>query len=251
MFGLQELFTLVFVLFALSSFAVLLILRYNRKRIAHKGELIQKDTEKDIAIKQTAFDTQEAERKRIGEDLHDDIGPKLGIVKMQLEMVGMKHPEVKSAIQPVVTELRDTMKHVRKVSHDLVPQILYEMGLTTSLKHISKQVNDMQGLSSTATISDQLGDMNKKKELVIYRIVQESVNNALKHASASRIDIDLSIIDGVINVSVKDDGIGIVESSTTGLGLTSMKDRAATFNGSVDIQSAAENGTEVLLNLPI
>lgn len=230
---------------------VAFIFFFLNKRVEFKVSLKQKDVEKDIAIKQTAVDTQEAERKRIGEDLHDDIGPKLGILKMQLEMVGMKHPEVKSSIKPVVTELRETMKHVRKVSHDLVPQVLYEIGLAASIKSISKQVDGMSGLSSEATISSDLVEMDKKKELVIYRIVQESVNNALNYASASRIDITLAIIDGVIRVEIKDNGVGIDKKAKAGLGLQSMKDRATTFNGAVQVSSESNAGTTIALNLPL
>jgi len=230
---------------------VAFIFFFLNKRLEFKVTLKQKDAEKDLAIKKTAFDTQEAERKRIGEDLHDDIGPMLGALKMKLQMVGMTHPAAVPDIKVVSEELRATMKHVRKVSHDLVPQTLYEMGLSASLKHISGQLDRMVGLSSTARISDQLVDMDKKKELAIYRIVQESVNNAIKHSEANRIDIDLAIIDGVIKVRIKDDGIGISEDATNGLGLQSMKDRAAAFDGTIDIQSDAQNGTEVLLNLSI
>jgi len=201
MFGLEELLSIAFVLFALSTFAILLILRFNKKRIEHKGELVQKDAEKDIAIKQTAFETQEAER------------------------------------------------NVREVSHDLVPAVLYELGLPTALKSISQQLDNMSGLHSKAHIDPDLPKMDKKKELAIYRIVQESVNNAIKHANASTIDISLNSEDGEVTAKISDNGSGIPQDKkdATGLGLSNMRERAAVFNGFIEIQSSSDVGTSVLL----
>ena len=253
MFTIWQLLTMVFVLFGLSTFVILIVLRFNRKRIEHGDELVQKDAEKDIAVKKTAFETQEAERKRIGEDLHDDIGPQLGLMKMQLSIVKMKHPGISEALEPLTQQLKDTMKHVREVSHDLVPAVLYELGLSTALKGISNQLDNMAGLSSAAHIDADLPELDKKKELAIYRIVQESVNNAIKHADATRIDIYLTEENGQVIAKVIDNGSGIAEDKkdAAGLGLTSMRERAAAFNGSVNLDSVTTQGTTVLLNLPI
>lgn len=253
MFSLWQLLTMVFVLFGLSTFVVLIVIRFNRKRIEHGDELVKKDVEKDIAVKKTAFETQEAERKRIGEDLHDDIGPQLGLMKMQLSMITMKNPEMTEALQPLRDQLKGTMKHVREVSHDLVPAVLYELGLATALKSISSQLDNMVGLHSITQIDDDLPSLDKKKELAIYRIVQESVNNAIKHADASQIDIHLTQEKGQVIAKVIDDGSGIAEDKkdVAGLGLTSMKERAAAFHGEVSLLSDANQGTVVSLILPI
>lgn len=232
---------------------VAFIFFFLNKRVEFNLSLKRKDVEKDLAVKKTAFDTQEAERKRIGEDLHDDIGPQLGLMKMQLSMVKMKHPELAETLTPLSNQLKDTMKHVREVSHDLVPAVLYELGLSTALKSISNQLDNMEGLTSVAHIDTDLPPMDKKKELAIYRIVQEGVNNAIKHADASQIDIYLTEEVGQVIAKVIDNGTGISEDKkdAAGLGLKNMRARAAAFGGSVNLDSGSNPGTAVLLNLPI
>ena len=232
---------------------VAFIFFFLNKRVEFNITLKRKDAEKDIAVKQTAFETQEAERKRIGEDLHDDIGPQLGLIKMQLSMVKMKHPDLMEALDPLSNQLKDTMKHVRKVSHDLVPAVLYELGLSTALKSISNQLDNMADLHSEAHIDADLPPIDKKKELAIYRIVQESVNNAIKHADATQIDIHLTQENGIVIAKVIDNGSGIADDKKdlAGLGLSSMRERAAAFSGSVHLESGSTQGTTVLLNLPI
>ncbi len=253
MFKLEQFLIIVFVLFSLTSFVILLVIRYNRKRIEHGDELDQKDTEKDIAIKQTAFETQEAEKKRIGEDLHDDIGPQLAFMKLQLEMYNMKHSGTNPELEELSKQLKDAIKHVREVSHDLVPAVLFELGLATALKSISRRLDNLSHLQSDVIVDADLPPMEKKKELVIYRIVQESVTNAIKHADCSRIDIHLTVENNQVVVKVIDDGVGIAatKGDSNGLGMTNMRDRAAAYNGSIDLHSTADSGTEILLRLPI
>jgi len=246
-------FLITFVLLCLSGVMVVFVYFFLKKRIQFYKDLKNKDAEKDLAIKKTAFDTQEAERKRIGEDLHDDIGPQLGLMKMQLSMVKMKHPGLEEDLAPLSNQLKDTMKHVREVSHNLVPAVLYELGLSTALKSISNQLDDMVGLSSAVDIDSDLPSIDKKKELAIYRIIQESVNNAIKHAHASQIDIHLTQQDGQVIAKVIDNGKGIAadKQDLAGLGLKNMKARAAAFRGSINLESTSQKGTTVLLILPL
>lgn len=249
MIGFTQILSLIFVLAALSAFAIMIIIRFNRKRIEHAGELVQKEAEKSLAIKQTAFDTQEAERKRIGEDLHDDIGPRLAMLKMQLSNVKRKHPNTAKALDPLLDQFKETISHVRKVSHDLVPNVLYELGLAESIRSISRSINHMHGLSSTCEIDDDLPEMNKKKELAVYRIIQEGVNNAIKHSEASEINIHLYLEDNHIIAKVTDDGIGMSSKKSDGIGLQNIRKRAEMFDGKLDIQSVENQGTKLLVKL--
>lgn len=246
-------FLITFVILCLSGAMVAFIYFFLIKRIQFSKDLKMKDSEKDLAVKQTAFSTQEAERKRIGEDLHDDIGPQLGLMKMQLSMIKMKHPDLRETLAPLSNQLNDTMKHVREVSHDLVPTVLYELGLTIALKGISSQLDIMVGLESSVYMKEGMPPIDKKKELAIYRIVQESVNNAIKHANASQIDIYLTSENGQLIAKVIDNGSGIAEDKKdiAGLGLTSMRERAIAFNGSIILDSGIDKGTTVLLKLPL
>jgi len=167
-------------------------------------------------------------------------------------MIKEQQPKLKEPREPLANQLSDTIQHVREVSHDLVPAVLYKLGLSTALKSISNQLDNMVGLSSVAHIDTNLPTIDKKKELAIYRIVQESVNNAIKHAYASQIDIYLNIVDGELIAKVVDNGGGIAEDKkdAAGLGLNSMKERAEAFNGSVHLHSDLKHGTSVWLRLP-
>jgi signal transduction histidine kinase len=185
---------------------------------------------------------QEDERKRIAQDLHDDVGNSLAAVK---NMVIQKRESVK-----VEHEIDNLISTIRNISHDLMPVDFNQFSLTEIIGHT---VNKFKDHNHTDLEFDQTGQAVKidpLKELVIYRIINEIINNIFKHSKATSAFIQLIYQRETLVVTVEDNGSGIQKSKTEeGIGLRSIRSRAAYINAKLNIESD-DKGTLIILEVP-
>jgi two-component system, NarL family, sensor kinase len=200
---------------------------------------------------------QEEERSRIAKDLHDGLGGLLSGTK--LSFTTMKEnliltPENAVQFDKSLTMLDNTMSDLRKVAHNLMPEALVKFGLTEALKDFCS------GIQSTKTVSviyQKLGSDEKYEnttEVFIYRIVQELVNNALKHAQATEILVQLATHKNRIHITVEDNGVGYeidTIQNKKGNGLNNVEYRVNYLNGTIDTVSSPSNGTAVNIEFKI
>lgn len=194
--------------------------------------------------------TQENERKRISDTLHDSVSQLLYGVKIKLRQFGKNKPTA-TEMSDINKLLDQAIEETRNISFELAPSILTDFGLLVTIEELAKRLS-----SKNLTIKAKVTGFHKRsdilKETNIYRIVQELVNNSMKHAEATEIKIQL-IENKVVEIIIQDNGKGYdvkeQERSPSGSGLSSIKNRLSLYNGSLDVVSEPGRGTTVHVKL--
>lgn len=200
---------------------------------------------------------RETERVAISRELHDDLGQALTAVKIDLGLIKQKisNPEALVRINKVSSLVSDTIKTVQRLTSQLRPQILEDLGLEAAIEWHTKEFAERFGVKISLNLElDSEVYISPDASLTVFRIMQESLTNIARHSKATRIEIQLSRTTDSIHFRVTDNGIGIKAdelNSKQSFGLIGMKERAASMDGILEIFNLEGNGTEVLLVFPI
>ena len=245
------------------AFCMIAFVMYYQKRRFEEEKRIN-DIEKNYnrLLLDTALNSEETERRRIAQDLHDDIGTMLSLTKLSLnqlsKLVGNSGDEKEESIMKKSQSLvEETILHVRRITRDLVPTTLERFGLMEAIEEfIHKLEEDNNLVIAFQSNTEEFPRQGQKLELTLYRIMQELVNNAIKHASCTKIDIVLEIDEEMIGLRVTDNGVGfdpekIKESNLAGLGLLGIESRLAIVNGTVQYEQPAKGGSSAIARIPV
>ena len=180
--------------------------------------------------------TQERERKRIAGDLHDGIGTSLSSIKLQIADAMTEETPDQTRAREINDNLTDVIDEIKRIVYDLHPPGLERYGLHSGLKGLADRINKASEIN---VIFDYYGqrDVMQPVSITIFRIIQELINNTLKHARASEIRIHINEFDDEINIMYEDNGIGMIGSRFTGLGLHSIESRVRSLNGRMSWES--------------
>lgn len=196
---------------------------------------------------------REEERRRLRRDLHDSLGPSLGAVALRIQTArNLAKPapdEADRMLEQATTEVTAALTDVRRLVHDLRPPALDELGLVRAIE----QQADAFRLGGLVVCVDAgpLGPLPAGVEVAAYRIASEALTNVARHAAASRCDIVLRLEDAMLELSVTDDGIGIGEQVPAGVGMLSVRERAAELGGVCSVTCPPSGGTAVRVRLPL
>ncbi len=194
------------------------------------------------------------EQQRIGEELHDGLGQQLTGLSMLAQSLLNKatKPEYELASQ-LASGLHEALIQVRKLSRGLIPVQINAKGFMISLQEITETIERQSNISIKLQINDEVLLFDDATATHLYRIVQESLNNAIKHADASKVTVSLKSIQDYGVLEITDNGIGIPLNipDSSGLGLNIMKHRCGLFNGEITINPAGHQGTKVCCRFPI
>jgi PAS domain S-box-containing protein len=199
---------------------------------------------------------QERERKRIAGELHDGIGQCLSAIKFKIEEIvetADKNAKSFESLNVLVPLLQNATAEVRRIAMDLRPSILDDLGLKATVNWLSREYRAIySSIELDASIEVAEAEISEILKTVLYRVIQESLNNIAKHAQATRLTITLMKIEDKINLSITDNGIGFsLDANRTdipasiGLGLSSMKERVELTRGTFNIQSVLGEGTVI------
>jgi len=263
-------FTMVSLLFGVGAIliAVFLILLFYQQRLSANEIILRqseeinfqkiRELENSMALQnmQSMLKGQEVERERIAKDLHDSLGGLLSTIKLRFDKLDWKgHPTENASEITKVNDLIDVAcEEVRNISHDLKPGALENLGLVEAIQDLVNRYNRTQGpqifFQSFGLKPESLPNIDSSTH--IYRIIQELIHNAVKHANAKEILVQLQIQDGDLEITVEDDGKGIEPSqSTHGIGLENIKSRVSYLGGNISIDSSPETGTSILILVPL
>ncbi len=197
---------------------------------------------------------QEAERTRISQDLHDSLGGTLSTLKLQYDSLQLDHSDLTHdrAFQKIMGMIDDACTEVRDIARNLKPIALEKLGLAAALKDLINRysVRDVMEISLHTHQID--GVLSKEAKLHVYRIIQELLNNAIKHANAKEIDVQLNKMDDSLYIMVEDNGSGFDQNSAKqGLGLGNLQSRVNVLRGDMEIDSSPERGTSVTVHIPL
>jgi PAS domain S-box-containing protein len=203
------------------------------------------------------FTNQEDERRRIAQDLHDDIGQSMTALILNLKAIqGELEPGRKGIgdqIKETIRVVEDMMRHIRQVLYELRPPSFDTTSLTKTLEALCSSMALSTGLRVIFSSQDQLPLIPNSQATALYRLLQEGTNNAVKHAKATSVWINLDYMDGEVNISLEDDGQGFDpdQRSSYGIGLEGLRERFLALGGNFDIESAPGKGTRLFGSLPI
>ena len=194
---------------------------------------------------------QEAERRRIAQELHDEVGQSMTAILLVLGRAA------DDADQPLRDELhqaqeitRESLDEVRRLVRRLRPGVLDDLGLISALTSLTHDFATHTGLRVVRRFDADLPVLDHETELVLYRVAQESLTNAARHADAERLEVSLGRADGAVVLTITDDGRGI-EAACEGAGIRGMRERALLIGAALDITSAPGTGTRIRLAAPV
>jgi signal transduction histidine kinase len=227
----------------------------------------------DISVQKRAEDTmrglssqlvnrQEAERKFVAQELHDGIGGKLTAIKYSIEKIinevqGEKKP-IKASLQNILSIVQDTIDDNQRIYHNLHPSILDDLGLDAALRGLCREFGEVYDSIAVETHFE----VPEKRirghlKILIYRILQEALNNVAKHSRADMVKVSLRLVENKVELAIEDDGKGFdlaevqkMDFPKRGVGLESIKERTIIFGGSLDIHTAPAKGTTIRVSWP-
>jgi two-component system sensor histidine kinase UhpB len=198
-----------------------------------------------------ALHAQEAERQRIAQDLHDEVGQSLTAVLLGLKRaIDIAPPEVAEELRPVRETTRASLEEVGRISQRLRPGVLADLGLLDSLSSLASDLTARSGVPVLRGFLPGLPELAPESELVVYRVAQEALTNVVRHAHARQVQLGLSRRGDAVVLRVADDGIGGADTAA-GTGIQGMQERAQMVGGRLEIRSPRGGGTEVLLEVPV
>ena len=204
-------------------------------------------------LSQATIDGQEKERQEIGKELHDNIGQQLTTVKLLLDLAkSSPETEITRMVTRALKGVSDIIDEIRSISRSLVPSSLQDLGFIESVNDLVDSLRHTQAISINFDHLDFDEDiLPDNKTLSLFRIIQEQLNNILKHANAKNVTVTLRTTEAQVILQINDDGSGFdTRKIRKGLGLSNIRNRAELFGGSVDIRSSPGNGCEIKVYMP-
>ncbi|WP_408026723.1 tetratricopeptide repeat-containing sensor histidine kinase [Tenacibaculum litoreum] len=204
--------------------------------------------DQELKLVKASLEGQNNERKRIARELHDSIGGNLATIKLQLSNKSKLEQE------SLIKQVDETYNQVRELSHNLMPKKFKDSAFTTI---ITEYINNVKALSKeqiTLQIhpAEEVNQIDENLKVELYKIIQELLTNALKHAKARQIDIQLSVFNNTIQLLFEDDGVGFDQEKVKyGLGFQNLKDRLKTIRGNILINSFPSRGTVIDIDVPL
>jgi two-component system sensor histidine kinase UhpB len=200
----------------------------------------------------TALAAQEAERLRVARELHDEIGQTLTAVAIEAGSAAHGDSELARALRNVADGVRESLEEVRRIARELRPEALDDLGLVNALIALSTRIGAQGGPRVRRDLQAELPPLSSDVELVIYRVAQESLTNALRHSGAREVTLSLTADAEEVTLAVTDDGKGLpTQLSRDGSGIAGMRERALLVGGMLSLASVTGQGTEVRLTIPI
>lgn len=251
---------IISVVVVISSFLLYLVIAQRNSNVELKFVQKQQETNEEIynlmlSQNESIEEARDLEKKRISQELHDGVLGRLFGTRLSLDSLNRNHTE--DAINSrglYINELKAIEDEIRKVSHELNTDFVSGSGFIDIIKTLIETQTLAYGLNYSLIHDESISwdDVNNKKKIHIYRIIQETLHNIYKHAKAENLDISLNLKIDVICLMIIDDGVGYdVEKAKSGIGLKNMKSRMNDINGIFKITSLKNKGTTVLVEVPM
>lgn len=239
---------------------VIFIIFHQRRVIRFQNKLQQLEQDQQKILLNASIKLQEEERQRLAADLHDDAGPLLATARLYLNenLVNQDKSTQLQSIFQARQIIDDTIQLIRNISHSLMPPTLKNFGLESAVNDLFQKISGSGSINASSRFHEYKDRLKAEKELVIFRIVQELINNILKHSSASFIHLTQNVHGDKFYLRIHHDGRGIVQAdfdklnrSTVGLGLKNISSRLRVVQGNINFEKdISQTYYKVTIELP-
>lgn len=210
-----------------------------------------------LAFARGMLESQESERRRIAASLHDSLGQNLLVIRSQAHLA-LQSPADRSGVRQRLEEISNTtvqaLNEVREITHDLRPYQLDRLGLSQAIRAITRKASESHSLSFACHVDAIDGILDNYCEIHVYRIVQEGINNIVKHSGATEATVVIKNASGALSISIRDNGRGLAAGNTSsdaGFGLSGIRERAKIMGGIARIDSSPSQGVNLQVQLPL
>jgi signal transduction histidine kinase len=238
--------------------ALLLYRNFKQKQKLQQHRISELETLQQLTATEAVLKGEEQERTRLAKDLHDGLGGMLSGIKYSLNtMKGnlIMTPENNQAFERSINMLDSSIQEMRRVAHNMMPEALVKFGLDTALKDFCNDISKSGALQiSYQSIGLENEVLEQTTAITIYRIVQELINNTMKHAAAKTAIVQVTKSVNQFAITVEDDGTGFdtaILKQSGGIGWSNIRNRVEFLKGTLDIQSEKEKGTSVHIELNV
>jgi two-component system sensor histidine kinase UhpB len=194
---------------------------------------------------------QEAERLRIAQELHDQVGQELTAVLLLLSSLESKAPEeLRTAVLEAQNSVRASLEDVRRIAIDLRPEALDDLGLESALAVLCDRFAQRTGIEISYEVSEPVPELSTEAELVVYRVAQEALTNVARHSGSAAAELSLRSDAGRVVLTVRDHGRGLGSDQAPGSGIRGMRERAGLIGATLEFGGVPGGGSEVRLEMP-
>ena len=227
--------------------------------LAASREAIEQNEEQLHTLTGRILTAQEEERRRIAQDLHDDVNQRLALLMLDMQRIDRRldsgMAEVQQAVRNVLKGLEDLSDDVRYMAYRFHPSILDDLGLKAALQRLLDDFSSRAGVKTLFVHQPFDHSLEKTAATALYRVVQECLSNIARHAEAKRVEVEVTVEDEGMVVVVRDDGMGFdqraLHRTAGGLGLLNMRERLLAVQGSCEVESMPGKGTTVSMYVPL
>jgi two-component system, NarL family, sensor kinase len=249
--------TIAFLL--LGVFIITFITFYNKRKNRYIREKQEMKNEFEKVLLQSQLEIQEQTVNVVSQEIHDNIGQVLSLAKLNIGMIDICQPE---SAQVKINDSRDlvgkAIQDLRNLARSMSTSYITEMGLLRAIEHEVEMIGRSGAFLPQLTVEGNVIKINPQQELIVFRILQELINNIIKHAAAKKVDIRIVFTGELLNITVIDNGKGFDATQLTysgnsafGLGLRNMKNRAQLIGADFSITSIPGTGTTANIRLPL
>ena len=234
-------------------------LRESETSLKASQQELQESREELRSLAGQLLTAQEEERRRIARDLHDDVNQRLAMLAMDLRRIERKQIGDETATMHMISSITERLTRVsddvRQLAYRFHPSILDDLGLVKAVRRLVDDFSDSTGLVAMYVHRDPVAPVPTNIATCVYRIAQETLTNVARHAHASEVEVELICDEGMITLSVRDNGVGFdlarASQERGRLGLLSMKERVRLVGGTLDVIAAQGSGTHVEVHVPL
>lgn len=246
---------------ALAIGLIVFIVFHQRRVIRYQAQLQEMEEEQQKILLNASIRWQEEERQKIAADLHDDAGPLLATARLYLNE-NLVHQDISTQLQSIYNAkqiIDDTIQLIRNISHSLMPPTLKNFGLESAVNDLFQKISGSGIVNASCRFHDYRRRLRPEQELLIFRIIQELVNNILKHSSASFIHVTQNYNEDKFFIRLHHDGRGITQSdfdrlnkSSLGLGLKNIQSRTKVLQAKIEFErDLSQTYFKVTLEIPV
>ena len=230
---------------------ILVIFFFYKRKLAEKERATQLEKQRFKAV----IEAEEKERVRIAKELHDGLGQVLSTAKLNVAgLEGNVDKEDEVLVSNSMSLIDDAVNEVRSISHNMMPVALTSLGLTSALEQLIKKINESGLLVVESKFNNLENRLDSSTEIAVYRVIQEVLNNMIKHSKANKIVVFIEKLSNRLNIQISDNGVGFNTNDidkSKGIGWKNIFSRVSLLNGNVDVNSSPGKGTNLSVSVPI